>query len=548
MGLFTYLLRASRGAFLLAVAMSVVSGASGGAFVALVDTALRQTGGLRASLAWVYVAICLTAIAARFVSQVLLYRLSQGVIYRLRRALIDRVLDAPLRVVEKTGTPRLYSALADDIALIGSALPGLPAVCSGAAFVVVAVTYMAIVSPVVAVATTAAVVAAIASYRLFAVYGLRYLGLARKDQDRLFEHFRAITDGIKELKLNRRRREAIAGEQLDASAESYRQHSFVGLSVFEGATGSGSAVLYVLIGLLLFVLPRIFALPQQALTAGILVLLFMVASLQGVLTVIPPLGRASVALRNIEERMRSLEPEGPEEPAGDRPAFEDWEAIQFRGVSHVYPGPKGEQFVLGPLDFEFRRGELLFVVGANGSGKTTLAKVLTSLYPPEAGAIWIDGTEVTRENRDEYRQLFSAVFGDFFLFDGLFGLPVADRAAKAQHYLARLQLDHKVTIADDRFSTTALSQGQRKRLALLAAYLEDRSFYVFDEWAADQDPLFKEFFYDELLAELKGRNKAVVVISHDDRYFHFADRLVRFEDGQIIQQEVPDVQAMAARP
>ena len=66
--------------------------------------------------------------------------------------------------------------------------------------------------------------------------------------------------------------------------------------------------------------------------------------------------------------------------------------------------------------------------------------------------------------------------------------------------------------------------------------------------AADQDPLFKEFFYDELLAELKGRNKAVVVISHDDRYFHFADRLVRFEDGQIIQQEVPDVQAMAARP
>jgi putative pyoverdin transport system ATP-binding/permease protein len=551
MGLFKYLLRSSRRIFLLAIVTSLVSGAAGAAFIAVVNLALKQEGNIRASLVWLYVVICLATVMTRFVSQIMLYRLSQGVIYLLRRKLIDRMLGAPLRSVEKTGIPQVYSTLSDDVVVIGSALPGLPAVCSSASFVVVALAYLVAVSPVIALASIAATVIGVAVYRLFAIYGLRALGSARADQDRLFEHFRAITSGIKELKLNRQRREALAGKELNATANSYRRHSVVGLSVFEGAAGSGQAVFFGLIGLVLFVLPAYFAISKQAMAASVLALLFMVASLQGILTWLPALGRASVALGKIEERLEFFESEGQEGREGQSSAaygFNNWQRVEFRGVSHVYPGPAGEEFVFGPLDFEFRRGEVLFVVGANGSGKTTLAKVLTSLYPPQAGAIWIDGTQITSHNREAYRQLFSAIFADSFVFDGLLGLPPEGLAAKTQYYLGRLQLDHKVTIVGDRFSTTALSHGQRKRLALLAAYLEDRSFYVFDEWAADQDPFFKEFFYTELLAELKAASKAVVVISHDDRYFHIADRLVRFDYGQIRQEEISNAQAIAGRP
>jgi putative pyoverdin transport system ATP-binding/permease protein len=100
---------------------------------------------------------------------------------------------------------------------------------------------------------------------------------------------------------------------------------------------------------------------------------------------------------------------------------------------------------------------------------------------------------------------------------------------------AQLQLDRKVTVADGVFSTVELSQGQRKRLALVMTYLEDRPFYVFDEWAADQDPLFKELFYTVLLCDLKSRGKTVVVITHDDHYYHVADRCVRLEDGRIVE-------------
>jgi putative pyoverdin transport system ATP-binding/permease protein len=97
-----------------------------------------------------------------------------------------------------------------------------------------------------------------------------------------------------------------------------------------------------------------------------------------------------------------------------------------------------------------------------------------------------------------------------------------------------LQLSHKVQVKDGSLSTTELSQGQRKRLALLTAYLDDRPIYLFDEWVADQDPFFREVFYQQILPELKKRDKAVLVISHDDRYFHLCDRLIKLDYGQIV--------------
>lgn len=561
MSLFAYLLRYSRGPFLLAIVAGIISGGTGAAFIAMVNLALAADTAPGARLIWGYVALCLATLLTKFVSQTMLYRLSQGAIYHLRRRLVDGILGAPLRTVERIGTARLYSALSDDVVVIADALPGLPGICSGAAFVLVAIGYLVIVSPVVALATGVAVVVGVLLYLLMSASGLGALKAARGEQDALFGHFRSVTEGIKELKLNRDRRTALVGQELEATAVAYRRHSVFGLSVYEGATGGGQAVFFTFIGLLVFAFPAWFALSSRTLAACVLILLFAVSSLQGALVWFPALGRASVALAKIEERLSELEA-GAGETAGQRAltvtaavtggsavgnVFADWRSITFRGVSHVYPGPTGEEFVLGPLDFEFRRGEILFIIGANGSGKTTLAKVLTSLYPPEAGAVLVDDTEVTAANREDYRNLFSAVFSDFHLFDSLLGLPASDRAAKAQHYLRRLQLDHKVRIDGDRFSTTALSLGQRKRLALLVAYLEDRSFYLFDEWAADQDPVFKDFFYRELLPELRDRDKAVVVISHDDRYFHAADRLIRLDYGQIRQEDLAGGQAVAGR-
>jgi putative ATP-binding cassette transporter len=202
-------------------------------------------------------------------------------------------------------------------------------------------------------------------------------------------------------------------------------------------------------------------------------------------------------------------------------------------------------FSIGPINLTIQPGELVFIVGGNGSGKTTLAKVLTGLYEPEEGTIEVDGRTIGWRERAAYRQRFSAVFNDFHLFDALLGIVDPDDPSRAQAdaranaLVAKLALDHKVKVVDGAFSTRALSTGQRKRLALVVAYLEDRPFYLFDEWAADQDPSFKAVFYEQLLPELRARGKAVIVITHDDRYFDLADRLLKLDNGRIVSDTTP---------
>jgi putative ATP-binding cassette transporter len=204
------------------------------------------------------------------------------------------------------------------------------------------------------------------------------------------------------------------------------------------------------------------------------------------------------------------------------------------GVTHQYGGDTSDsRFVLGPVNLKFAPGEVVFVVGGNGSGKTTLAKLITGLYAPEKGGIIIDGEPITDVNRESYRQLFSVVFSDFYLFESLLGFQSPEGDERAREYLGRLNLDHKVKVTNGKLSTIDLSQGQRKRLALLTAYLEDRPIYLFDEWAADQDPSFKELFYLHLLPELRDKGKTVFVISHDDKYYHVGDRTIKLEYGKV---------------
>jgi putative ATP-binding cassette transporter len=244
--------------------------------------------------------------------------------------------------------------------------------------------------------------------------------------------------------------------------------------------------------------------------------------------------RLGVVLDEVEPEATSLKP------------IHRWKRIELRGVTHKYHR-EGEDrgFQLGPIDMELRLGEIVFVVGGNGSGKTTLIKLFTGLYVPEQGEIHLDDQLIDADNRESYRQLFSAVFDNAVLFDRLMGLDAADLDGRAREYLRELELDHVVDVKKGVFSTTELSRGQRKRLALLTAYLEDRAIYIFDEWAADQDPVFKRLFYRKLLYDLRNSGKTVLAITHDDRYFDAADRVIKLEDGQVAEATV---EAMRCEP
>jgi putative pyoverdin transport system ATP-binding/permease protein len=272
-------------------------------------------------------------------------------------------------------------------------------------------------------------------------------------------------------------------------------------------------------------------------TGFTLALLYLMTPLQVLMNSVPSLTRANIAVANVHDLGLNLtRSEEQQEIPGisAAPIHEPFARLDLAGVTYSYRQEDSEdEFTLGPIDMDVRGGEMLFVTGGNGSGKTTLAKLLAGLYKPDAGIISYNGVAIDDTTRDSYRQCFSAVFSDFFLFDSLLGLDSPDLDQRAYSYLKSLRLDHKVRVQQGVLSTTELSQGQRKRLALLTACLEDRPIYFFDEWAADQDPIFKEIFYRSILPGLKARGKTIIVISHDDRYYDVPDRILHLESGRI---------------
>jgi len=533
------LLRYSPSLVLLAVAASVISGLANTALIALINQALEAAGDASDALIQTFLAMCLILPAARVVASILLTSLVQRASYDLRMNLSRKMLAAPLRQLERVGADRLLASLTGDVATISNSLGNIPAFAMHLAIVASCLGYLIWIYWPAGLIILAAVAVGMTLFRLVTIKADGHLTAARRELDDLYGHFNALTRGAKELKQHRPRRLAFLDELLHATGLSFRRNNILGNAYFTTAASMAQLLFFGVIGFLVLFFPKLSpGVTAETLTAYTLVLLYLVVPLDALSSIAPNFNRAVVALRRIDALGIRLE--GLAEPSAESDqAHSDWKSLALRGVVHTYHREKEDRlFKLGPIDLEFRPGESVFIIGGNGSGKTTLAKIILGLYQPEEGDILLDGELVQDRNRDAYRQLFTGVFSDFFLFESLLGIDPDRLEDSAREYLKRLQLDHKVRIEDGRLSTLDLSQGQRKRLALLTAYLEDRSIYLFDEWAADQDPLFKEVFYRQLLPELKKRGKTVIAISHDDGYYDAADRVVKLADGQLAADHV----------
>lgn len=529
-----FLLHYSRGMVLLAIAAGLVSGASNTGLLAVINAALARSGS-RGDLLLLFIGLCLVMPVARVSAELLLAHLGQSTILRMRMELSRFVLSVPLRRLEEIGPHRVLATLTDDIPAITTVVGTIPLLCVNAAVFLGALIYLAWLSWQVFAAVVVLIVLGVVGYQIPMLRGVRLMRQARALGDDLYHHFRALIDGAKELKLHSRRREAFLSGELETTARGVHERNLAGLKIFTIASSWGQLLVFVIIGLLVFALPELTRVDAKTLTGYALTLLYLMTPLQIMMNALPTFGRARVALERVEAMGLRLSAAAAGEKAAADVDQTRWESLDLLGVIHAYrrEGQEGE-FILGPIDLSLRPGELLFIAGGNGSGKTTLAKILTGLYVPSEGEIILDGRPITDENRESYRQFFSVVFSDFYVFRNLLGLDAPDLDSRASELMALLQLQHKVKVENGRLSTTDLSQGQRKRLALLTAYLEDRPIYLFDEWAADQDPYFREIFYRELLPSLKAAGKTAVVISHDDRYYGVGDRVVRLENGKVV--------------
>ncbi|WP_421657274.1 cyclic peptide export ABC transporter [Leptothermofonsia sp. ETS-13] len=540
MNLILFLLRSSWRMVAIAVFTGFLSGGSSAGLIALISRAISQESVNLASIGWAFVGLAVISLVTSVISQMMLIRLAQQAIFQLRLNLSRQILASELAHLEKLGAPRLLATLTDDIQAVADAVRLVPFLCIDMAIVAGCLVYITWLSWQVFLVVCVITFVALSSCQWLLKRGKRLLARAREEQDHLFGHFKTVTEGTKELKLHYWRRQAFLREDLQSTAATYRRYNVGGLTMFAMTSSWGKLIFFFAVGFVLFALPKFMTLSLATISGYVLTFTYLMLPMDRLVNQLPVMSRAGIALSKIESLGLSLASRA-EVATVPQEIQQHWRSLTLKGVTYTYQVEREDAcFVLGPIDLTLHPGELVFIVGGNGSGKSTLAKLITGLYIPEMGGIYLDNQPIDDHHREWYRQHFSAIFADFYLFDRLLGLERENLDAQARDYLCKLRLDHKVSITAGKFSTTALSTGQRKRLTLLTAYLEDRPIYLFDEWAADQDPMFKEMFYTEFLPQLRNQGKTVLVISHDDHYFHIGDRLIKLDYGQIKYDKRPD--------
>jgi putative ATP-binding cassette transporter len=540
-----FVVQRSRSMAWLMVCVGVLSGVLSAGVLALINYVLHHPSDRSSQVMLGFVVLVAGKILSNLGSQLLLVRFSQDTILDLSLSLCAKIVRAPLRRSEQRGAANTLVILTDDVSWVTWAIQCFPSLIMNAAVVLGCGVYLAWLSWGIFLGVVGVTVVGALGYRWLHTSARSVISEAREARSKLFQHFRSLTDGLKELLMHQARRQEFVDQEVRGAAELYRKANIEATRRQALSEVWTQLSFYSLIGFIVFLFPSIVTVSPEALTGYIVAVLYMMGPIWSVIGSMPTIERGQVALENIERLGVSLDVSPKEAQTIDVARVEagGLPILQWTDVVFSYGEEKGVEmpFSLGPISLDLHPGELVFVIGGNGSGKTTFVKVLSGLYQPSQGHVTLDGAMIADANREWYREHFSVVFSDFHLFNKLLGQSNSHTESLAPQYLRLLHMDQKVTVRERAFSTLDLSQGQRKRLALVTAYLEDRPIYVFDEWAADQDPQYKEIFYKTLLPDLRERGKLVIVITHDDRYFHLGNQVIKLEDGKVVEHVKTEV-------
>lgn len=541
--------------YFLIIVLSIASGFGNSLMVFIINEALNRTlndesrrAGIESGLYLYFIlGFMLFSFCAVVVRKKLII-LTNKMIYEKRIDIINYILKAPYYKFERLKDGKTHAALNNDAENVSGFVSIFVSILTGSISMIVCFVYLGTLNLLGSMLSILIVVAASAFFIMASQSAAKLFEKNRDIQNVFFSNINDLINGFKELYINKNKREEFKTD-IKKNCELYKDTRVEGDFQFVGVTIMGEFLYMFVIAVVVFTFPLIFRnIQSNTLRSFVLVYLYMGGIVTMLTSLIPELVRMVVNWKRIINfigEISSTEDENKEIDEVSNEGMEKQERyesinqgmekleLELRDVKFQYKNKEGEKFSVGPLSYKFKSGEIVFISGGNGSGKSTLAKLITGLYTPDEGSITVNGTEVRNENLGNY---FSTVYSDFYLFSKLYGINCEDKKDYMENYLDILKLKDKVQVKKGNFSTTKLSTGQRKRLALFISYLEDRPGYFFDEWAADQDPEFRKLFYTVLLPELKARGKMVIAITHDDSYFDWADRLIKMETGRIVEE------------
>ncbi len=467
-----------------------------------------------------------------------LARLGAKVLCHMRENLVAGIFSMPYQQQEAIGGSRIRTLLTLDLDKIGEAFRALPMLAFNLALLCCCLVYMFWLSALYFYFYVMVLVMAGLSAKWLLSHSSHLLSEHREVEGNLHEHFSAVVTGAKELTLNYPRRVQFQNT-VSCAAKKAQTVIVASENLISIMVNWVTLLIFVILGALLFLSDSSWAESQDVLAGYVIMTLFIRGPVLSISSNLPILTRGNIAWQQIQSAgiMNELTAK-PMNVLPTESSVSTFESLELDNVIYNYTPEVADEdgFALGPINLKVKKGELLFIVGGNGSGKSTLAKLLSGLYAPTSGTVLVNDQPITQ--LETLNSFISSVFFDFHLFNQVLdekGQAVSDE--EVTQWLKRLEMDKKVSSHLGVLSSTNLSQGQKKRLALIVACCENRPVLLFDEWAADQDPHFRKVFYEELLPWLISKNKTVIAITHDDRYFSIADRVCKLEFGKLSNLE-----------
>lgn len=517
---------------------TLLSGAANTSLLAITNLAAQQANSSTASSRYLFMFIC--ALVLFIVCQKFILRRTtlvvESVIMRIRTRIAGKIRLCDYRRMEQLGRTEVHARLTKDASVIAQSAPAIMNSVQSMVMVVFSMFYIAYISLTALFFTLAAAAVAGFIYLRTERFIKANLQTAGEEEVKLYSLMEGLLLGLKEIKISKPKGDGAVAEVAEKSL-TVKNLKIAALVPYADNYVFAFSFFYCLIAINIFLVPKFIPTHAQVVVMLSTAILFLIGPLGNVVTMVSMLAQTSIAVESIyalEKTLDQIHEETPDEESlpvgGGRPMA----GIRLDNVTFAYEnGNDLHRFTVGPMNFEVKANEVVFIVGGNGSGKSTLLKLLTGLYRPSEGLLLFNGEPVTPRAMQSYREHFCVIFSDFHLFQRVYGAEPS-QAARVQELLREFEIENKTSYAAGAFSTLDLSTGQRKRLALLVALLEDRPVYVFDEWAADQDPHFRRYFYERILPELKSRGKTVIAVTHDEQYMKTADRVVTMDFGKVM--------------
>lgn len=480
----------------------------------------------------VFVSIVIYTYLLNIIFQKRINKYSFEILYENEKKIFDKILKTPLITIEKLGSQRFYTAI-EDLRIFSSFPEVITHSINSLLMLLLCMMYLFTLSISGALVVIALIVL-IAVIYFFVISAMsQKVGILRKYNEHYYKYVDDVIKGFKGFKLSNQRRGNLMHNHLFPNRENAKDLDFNINYVFLSINLISQYGLYLVIGVILFLLPEIGLLKREDVISYVVILLFISGPINNLINMQNIYTRLTVANARIKKFMTDFDTtEAVTLIENSTP--EIFNSLEFNNVGFNYENDSKEKtFALGPINISIEKGETIFIIGGNGSGKSTFINILTGLYKTSDGEIVLNKETINQD--DSVQNLISAVFTDNHIFSHNYDDYSLKQNADYQELLKVMELDKVIVDDKEESARRPFSKGQGKRMSMIFALLENKPILVLDEWAADQDPHFRKYFYENLLPKLKKEGKTIIAVTHDDAYFKHADRIIKFDYGQIVK-------------